>query len=142
MSKAQKRTIRVGCTYLGGHRLLHPNHVSVQLSVGRTEVVVEVLAGDCGRACWPSRTVFDVFSCQMSAIGDPRTKSEVTGTDAEYLTIIRKEGAMTRPAVAILILDTREDGGGVSDIRFGFWHESLARDFVLRAVMTLDLTHG
>ena len=124
MSEVQRSTITIACTYLGGHRLLQAQNVSVQLRVGVKEVVVEVTSGSSGRVSWPSRVVYDVFVVCPAAL--PENLPKLRGDEAEG-----------RSAVAFLVLDAREDGGGVSDIRFGFWHESLARDFVQRALWTL-----
>jgi len=106
MPRSNIKSVVADCEYLGGHRQLI-DRLRVRLSIG---VQTTVMASEHGGSLrWPSHSIFDVF---VAATDDHQSRGRI---------------------ITFLLLQSRTEGLGVSELKFWFENEQLACEFATRA---------
>lgn len=120
----------IDAIYLGGHRAIQPDLVPVRLHVGDLLTVVELLEEERHVFTWPSSMVFDLACVHTSPFYGREVRGELTAEDMEIVTHITPAGCCPPASASFLLLQPREVGGGVLNVRFQFADHNVASWFV------------
>jgi len=135
-------TVTISGIFLGGHPEIRPDLIPVRLHVGVETVVVEILTDEPRQMTWPSALVYDLSYSLTSPLFGAEERGEATPADIERTMALQEAGGQMHDAARFLLLQPREAGGGVLDVRFGFPDEHTAKWFIRRSKRSLGLDLG
>ena len=131
--------ITIDAMYLGGHKAVRPDLVPVRFQVGDQRVVVDVLGDDGRVVSWPSTSVSDLAVVPTSLLFGQEFRQVIRPVYRGHLAAYEDDGRDVCSAVSFLLLNAKDDGGGVTDARFAFPTKAIAGWFVRRSRQTLGL---